>query len=227
MFITLHICTKKTLISLMLIFCLIYRINAQPIGLGAGDAMPSFPKGDIALAEFIKKSIIYPEYEKTNGITGVVFVTFIIDTNGKVVDPKILKKSLIGPGLNKEAIRIVKTMPLWNPAIQNGKHIKVQMNLPIRFSLDQAKIVDEKEYIKKGNEHYNLGVKKSEENNYEEAVTEFTNTLKYLPEDIDALYNRGIMYYKLNKNELACNDWKKIKELESPSADELLKKYCN
>lgn len=95
--------------------------------------MPSFPGGDAALMKYLGKNIKYPSIAKDAGIQGTVYVTFVVDEKGDVKDVKVLRS--IGGGCDEEAIRVVENMPSWSPGKQRGKPVKVQYNLPIRFTL--------------------------------------------------------------------------------------------
>ena len=97
------------------------------------EEMPSFPGGDAALMKYLGSSIKYPAIAKDAGIQGTVFVTFVVDEKGDVKDVKVLRS--IGGGCDEEAIRVVKNMPKWKPGKQRGKAVKVQYNLPIKFTL--------------------------------------------------------------------------------------------
>ena len=97
------------------------------------EEMPSFPGGEEELFKYLGKSIKYPQMAADAGISGVVYVTFVVDKDGKVKDAKVLRG--IGGGCDEEAIRVVKAMPPWKPGKQRGKAVKVQYNLPIRFTL--------------------------------------------------------------------------------------------
>ena len=76
----------------------------------------------------------YPDSAKQLGISGTVYVSFLIDTKGKVSNIKVLKG--IGGGCDEEAIRVVKKMPRWGAGRQAGKAVNVQFTMPIRFSLN-------------------------------------------------------------------------------------------
>jgi periplasmic protein TonB len=95
--------------------------------------MPSFPGGEEALFKYLGQNIKYPQLAKEAGITGKVYVNFVVDKDGNVTDVKVLRG--IGGGCDEEAIRVVKNMPKWSPGKQRGKPVKVSYNLPIRFSL--------------------------------------------------------------------------------------------
>ena len=98
------------------------------------EEMPQFPNGgEAALMKYLHDNIKYPPIARENGITGTVFVTFIVDKDGKVRDPKLLRG--IGGGCDEEAMRVVSHMPDWKPGKQNGRNVLVQYNLPVRFTL--------------------------------------------------------------------------------------------
>ncbi len=84
-----------------------------------------------ALISFIANHIQYPDIAKENGIEGTVYVSFIIDEDGRVTQPSILRD--IGSGCGEEALRVLSTMPDWEPAVDKQKHVKVKLNLPIQF----------------------------------------------------------------------------------------------
>lgn len=95
--------------------------------------MPSFPGGDDALFKFLGENINYPDEAKDKGISGVVYVTFVVDYDGEITNVKVIRG--IGGGCDEEAVRVIKAMPDWEPGRQKGKRVRVQYNLPIRFTL--------------------------------------------------------------------------------------------
>jgi protein TonB len=97
------------------------------------EQMPEFPEGEEGLFKYLSKNIKYPSMAKDNGISGTVYVTFVVEGNGQITDVKKLRG--IGGGCDEEAIRVVKSMPSWKPGKQNGKAVRVQYNLPIKFTL--------------------------------------------------------------------------------------------
>jgi protein TonB len=97
------------------------------------DDKPEFPGGEDALKAFITANVDYPEEAKKNRITGKVFVSFVIDKEGKVVMVKIAKG--VDPSLDKEALRVVNSMPAWKPGKHEGKLVKVKFTVPIAFAL--------------------------------------------------------------------------------------------
>jgi TonB family protein len=95
------------------------------------DEDPEFPGGEKALYKFIEDNMQYPRLAAENGISGKVYVSFGIDTDGSVRNPRLLRD--IGGGCGAEAIRIVKMMPKWKPGKQQGKAVRMQYNLPVVF----------------------------------------------------------------------------------------------
>jgi len=95
--------------------------------------MPEFPGGEEALRKYIAQSVKYPVIAQENGIQGRVYVSFVVNTKGKVTDVKIARG--VDPNLDKEAIRVVQAMPAWKPGKQRGKAVKVSYTVPINFVL--------------------------------------------------------------------------------------------
>lgn len=97
------------------------------------EEMPEFPGGQKALLEFLNRNIQYPANARESGIQGVVYASFIVEANGKISKPEILRG--IGGGCDEEALRVIKMMPDWIPAKQRGKVVPVKFNLPVSFKL--------------------------------------------------------------------------------------------
>ncbi len=98
------------------------------------EEMPTFKGGDAAMMNYLSENLTYPEKAKVEGVQGTVFVTFVVNKEGKIVDPKVARG--VSPELDNEAQKVVATMPNWRPGKMNGKPVSVQYNLPIRFKLD-------------------------------------------------------------------------------------------
>lgn len=105
----------------------------EPVLFAAVEEKPTFPGGDAAFYKYLEKNVAYPEMEKEQGIKGKVWIDFLIDKNGAVTDVKVARG--VSPGLDKEALRVIKAMPAWSPGKQNGRPVKVKYTLPINFSL--------------------------------------------------------------------------------------------
>lgn len=101
------------------------------------EEMPQFPGGDDSLYSYINKNLQFPEQAYINKVEGKVYVQFVVGVDGKVTEPKVLRG--IGYGCDKEAIRLLKNMPIWKPGMQNGKPVRVRFNLPVKFSLSDYK----------------------------------------------------------------------------------------
>jgi protein TonB len=99
------------------------------------EQMPEFSGGDEALFKFITSNINYPEFEKENDIQGRVVVGFVVNEDGSLSDVAVKKGQ--SPGLDKEAVRVVKLLPKFKPGKQQGKAVRVNFVLPINFKLSQ------------------------------------------------------------------------------------------
>ena len=93
----------------------------------------SFPGGHNALREFIDNNLRYPDILDTSSVQGRVVVRFVIEKDGTVTNPKVVKS--IDPVLDQEALRIVSIMPKWIPAKMNGKAIRTTYTVPVNFRL--------------------------------------------------------------------------------------------
>lgn len=99
---------------------------------------PEFPGGTEALMGYMKSNIKYPEDAKKDKIQGKVFVSFLVDKQGRIT--KVELKRGVSPSLDQEALRVVTAMPAWKPGIsKEGKPMNVMMVLPIQFSLEKEK----------------------------------------------------------------------------------------
>lgn len=95
---------------------------------------PSFPGGDEALYKYLGENIKYPELARTNGITGKVYIGFVVEKDGSITKATIKRE--IGGGCGAEALRVVKGMPKWKPGKQSGKAVRTEFTLPVDFQLD-------------------------------------------------------------------------------------------
>ena len=97
------------------------------------DEMPEYPGGDNALQKYIAKHVSYPKEAQVNGIEGRVFVSFVVNKKGNVVNARLIKK--FDPFLDKEALRVVSSLPKWKPGRQNGKLTNIAYTVPVNFLL--------------------------------------------------------------------------------------------
>ena len=97
------------------------------------EKMPSFPGGDAELLKYIATNIKYPKESQDNGEQGRVICSFIVGRDGSVNNPEVLRG--VTPLLNEEAVRVINTMPRWNPGMQRGKAVAVKYTVPITFRM--------------------------------------------------------------------------------------------
>ncbi|GAB3910806.1 hypothetical protein GCM10028803_50920 [Larkinella knui] len=95
---------------------------------------PEFPGGLAAMGQFLQKNLRYPPAASRANISGRVFVSFVVNTDGSIQDVTVLKG--LGFGTDEEAMRVVKAMPKWRPGKQSGRPVRVKYNLPINFQLE-------------------------------------------------------------------------------------------
>lgn len=98
------------------------------------EQMPEFPNGGMAgLMQYLSKNIKYPTIAQENGTQGRVTVQFVVNRDGSIVDAKVLRG--VDPYLDKEAIRVISSMPKWKPGMQRGKAVRVKYTVPVKFRL--------------------------------------------------------------------------------------------
>lgn len=100
------------------------------------DVLPKFPGGMKAMTTFIAKNVNYPKEAAAKNVEGKVIVQFIVKKDGSVTDAKVISKT--DNILNKEALRVVNTMPKWKPGKNKGKVVDVRFVLPIAFKLPRV-----------------------------------------------------------------------------------------
>jgi protein TonB len=94
---------------------------------------PSFPGGDAALMSWLSQNIKYPSIAAEMGVQGRVIVQFVVEKDGSITDVKIAKS--VDPSLDKEAARVIKSMPQWIAGRQNGSAVRVRFTVPVTFKL--------------------------------------------------------------------------------------------
>ena len=114
--------------------------DAEPSGLAAADGIdstqqraPMFPGGEAALLHFIRERLRYPPLAARNRVEGKVIVSFWVDERGRPYGFGVLKGP--GGGLDEEALRILREMPAWTPALINGRPTLLQLRIPVTFRL--------------------------------------------------------------------------------------------
>ena len=97
------------------------------------EEMPEFPGGMGECMKFLSKNIKYPTISQENGVQGRVIVQFVVNRDGSIVDPVVVRG--VDPYLDKEALRVISTMPKWKPGKQRGKAVRVKYTVPVMFRL--------------------------------------------------------------------------------------------
>lgn len=97
------------------------------------EQMPSFPGGNAALMKYLSENVKYPVVAQENGVQGRVVVSFVVEKDGHITDVKVVRS--VDPSLDKEAARVVRSMPSWIPGKQNGSAVRVKYNVPVSFKL--------------------------------------------------------------------------------------------
>ena len=97
------------------------------------EEMPEFPGGMGECMKFLSKNIKYPTISQENGVQGRVIVQFVVNRDGSIVDPVVVRG--VDPYLDKEALRVIATMPKWKPGKQRGKAVRVKYTVPVMFRL--------------------------------------------------------------------------------------------
>jgi protein TonB len=121
----------------------------------AVEQMPTFPGGDDGMLKFLSKNIHYPTLARDCGCQGTVYVTFVIIEDGSIINAQILRPvrgcddftngnkkedkdngcKNASKALSEESLKVINNMPKWVPGMQNGKPVRVQYNLPVKFTL--------------------------------------------------------------------------------------------
>ena len=97
------------------------------------EQMPAFPGGMQELMVYLGKNIKYPTIAQENGTQGRVIIQFVVERVGTISDVRVARG--VDPYLDKEAVRVVKSMPKWIPGKQNGKAVRVKFTVPVMFRL--------------------------------------------------------------------------------------------
>ena len=98
------------------------------------ESMPEFPGGQQALFKYLGDNVKYPVIAQENGIQGRVICQFVVNKDGSIVDIEVVRSGG-DPSLDKEAIRVIKSMPKWKPGKQRGKPVRVKFTVPVSFKL--------------------------------------------------------------------------------------------
>ena len=168
---------------------------------------PEFPGGVGALLEFMRTNIKYPADAREQNIVGRVLVTFIINKDGSIQEPEVVKS--VHPSLDAEAVRLISSMPNWKPGIHRGKTVRTKYTLPVNFRLRSVETTNvQPTWIfidtmdKAASEQYVVMYQKGEETD--------PSTVESLESDIKDLFNGKRKYILVQKSD---ENLKKVKEI--------------
>lgn len=105
------------------------------VGLIVVESLPEYVGGYEAFAKYLNSTAIYTDEARKAGVSGKVYISFLVEADGSITDPKILRS--LNSDLDSVSISLIKNMPKWIPARQRGEPVACQFNLPIVFSLDE------------------------------------------------------------------------------------------
>jgi protein TonB len=186
---------------------------------------PQFPGGDKELMRFLQQNIHYPEKERANDVEGKVVVRFVVNEDGSVTGVSVIKA--VSTGLDNEAVRVVKKLPNFTPGKQQGKKVKVYFNLPIVFKLQddptEKKLITAK--IQKDS-FYKRALGLAKDGTYREAANLAKTSISKFPNEYLGYDLLAECDAKLGRENDACTNYTKAKELGSPNAEAFLSKNC-
>jgi len=96
-----------------------------------------FPGGTAEMMKFVQNNINYPQSVKDKRLNGMVFLKFVVSESGEINNVEVLKGITGCPDCDREAIRLVKSMPIWEPAVMEGKPVSSYFNIPIAFKANK------------------------------------------------------------------------------------------
>jgi TonB family protein len=164
----------------------------------------NFPGGVQALAKFIQDNIRYPDKMRELGVGGKVFMKFVINEDGSVNGVEVLKGTG-APELDREAIRVVESMPWWEPAKMSGRRVKCYFNLPIGFALSTPYL------IFGGSSDPNYARAKTlilESGNLEEALNYYEKS----PDDAFSVFNLGVIQWIKGNKRASKKSFEKVRD---------------
>lgn len=197
--------------------------------LSVADSMPKFPGGNMAIGKFIQMNMNIPADAREGSKAEKTFVKFIVDTNGKVLNPIVVKESNY-KSFDAEAVRVISKMPLWAAGLDKNKKVKVYMILPISYK--DIGIVKAEPVTKEHENamaYYYEGRKLESEDKYQAALEKFDLALTLEPENKFALYDKATMHLFLGNRIKACETWNNMvsKNIRKEEAENEIKKNCN
>lgn len=222
---------------LSFLFLLPFLIGAQNDVYTITKVMPEFPGGVNELANYIKENVKYPSEAREMNYSGKVYVTFIVDTTGQILQPGVLKSSG-HKCLDDEALRVIAAMPKWSPGSDSINKVKVSINVPVTFknlgtlSAPPGQVKLSPEQQQKHDRAmicYNRGHKFEQDKDYRSALEQFDRSLSYEPQNKYALFDKAKMHLNLGDKAKACEIWRSMVSLNlrKEESEDFIKKNCN
>ncbi|HRG88708.1 MAG TPA: TonB family protein [Chitinophagales bacterium] len=190
------------------------------------EQMPVFPGGDAALVKFLQQNLKYPQMERDNDIQGKVLLRFVVLENGSVDDVIVIKG--VSPGLDAEAMRVIKLMPKFTPGRQQGKPVKVYYNIPIVFKLQDQNPKEDAMLNAKitKDADFRNGILELQNSNYKKASGYIKKSIKKYPDDYISYDILGEIDLKLGNKKEACKNFEQALKKGSPDAQNSLNSSC-
>lgn len=107
--------------------------NDEPVNIAMVEQKPQFPGGEAAMYQWLSNNIVYPPAASEEGVSGRVVVEFVVDKDGSITRARVVRQR--HPALDREALRVINSMPKWIPGRNNGQPVKVTYTLPVTFRL--------------------------------------------------------------------------------------------
>lgn len=126
-----NIMIKRLTVLLITIISLMLSINL--LAQSKSVVMPQFPGGQAALIDFMRKNINYPKQAKERGLEGTVLVQFVVSKTGEITNVSV--KNKVDEALDKEAVRLIQSMPKFIPGSKDGQPVNVRYRIPVTFIL--------------------------------------------------------------------------------------------
>lgn len=96
------------------------------------EVLPAYPGGESAYYAFVRQTAHFPEEALKQGLSGMVYVSFVVDQQGRIVDAEVAKGC--GHGFDEEALRVIRLMPWWTPGLVGGKPVRVARTMSVPFA---------------------------------------------------------------------------------------------
>ncbi|MBA2612485.1 MAG: energy transducer TonB [Bacteroidetes bacterium] len=223
---------KKTILALLIAITSSNQLRSQTdtlFYLISSDSLPSFLYGPEQYKRFVQINLTYPTKAMRNNIQGTVYLSFVVDTLGKVNNIKILKD--IGGDCGIEAVKLIKqSSGIWKPGMDKGKKVNVLLNFPIKFKCESCPASGsyspntDPNYLSKY--YYDRADEEFLADRYMTAIFYYTKSLEQKPNYKDALSKRGLVKLKNNDKKGACTDWNLAQKSGDDKVYELINKNC-